>query len=56
LAEFGFHLGGCSDNHYPERGQQSVNNNNSGLPDFSWYKISKREKIYQITTNYIKCQ
>jgi hypothetical protein len=27
----------------------------AGLPDFSWYKIPKREKIYQITTNYTKC-
>jgi hypothetical protein len=26
----------------------------AGLPDFSWYKIPKREKIYQITTNYTK--
>jgi hypothetical protein len=25
----------------------------AGLPDFSWYKIPKREKIYQITTSYI---
>jgi hypothetical protein len=25
------------------------------LPDFSWYKIPKREKIFQITTNYTKC-
>jgi hypothetical protein len=25
------------------------------LPDFSWYKIPKGEKIYQITTNYTKC-
>jgi hypothetical protein len=24
---------------------------NPGLPDFSWYKIPKREKIYQISTN-----
>jgi hypothetical protein len=23
----------------------------AGLPDFSWYKITKRDKIYQITTN-----
>jgi hypothetical protein len=27
----------------------------AGLPDFSWYKIPKREKIDQITTNYTKC-
>jgi hypothetical protein len=26
-----------------------------GLPDLSRYKIPKRRKIYQITTNYIKC-
>jgi hypothetical protein len=26
----------------------------SGLPDFSWYKIPKRGKIYQMTTKYIK--
>jgi hypothetical protein len=26
-----------------------------GLPDFSWYKIPKRGKIYRITTNYTKC-
>jgi hypothetical protein len=26
-----------------------------GLPDFSWHKIPKREKIYQITANYTKC-
>jgi hypothetical protein len=26
----------------------------AGLPDFSWYKIPKRGKIYQITTNYTK--
>jgi hypothetical protein len=25
-----------------------------GLPDFSWYKILKREKMYQIITNYTK--
>jgi hypothetical protein len=25
------------------------------LPDFSWYKMPKREKNYQITTNYTKC-
>jgi hypothetical protein len=24
----------------------------AGLPDFSWYKIPKREKIYQFTMNY----
>jgi hypothetical protein len=24
-----------------------------GLPAFSWYKIPKRGKIYQITTNYV---
>jgi hypothetical protein len=23
----------------------------TGLPDFSWYNIPKREEIYQITTN-----
>jgi hypothetical protein len=23
-----------------------------GLPDFSWYKVPKRGKIYQITTKY----
>jgi hypothetical protein len=28
---------------------------NTGLPDFSWYKIPKREKIYQITANYTNC-
>jgi hypothetical protein len=28
----------------------------AGLPDFSWYKIPKRGKIYQITTNRTKCQ
>jgi hypothetical protein len=27
----------------------------TGLPDFSWYKIPKREKIWQIATNYTKC-
>jgi hypothetical protein len=27
----------------------------TGLPDFFWYKIPKREKINQITTNYTKC-
>jgi hypothetical protein len=27
----------------------------SGLPDFSWYKIPKWGKIYQIATNYTKC-
>jgi hypothetical protein len=27
----------------------------AGLPDFSWYKIPKREEIYQIITNYTKC-
>jgi hypothetical protein len=27
----------------------------TGLPDFSWYKLPKRGKIYQITTNYTKC-
>jgi hypothetical protein len=26
-----------------------------GLPDFSWSKIPKRGKIYQITTKYTKC-
>jgi hypothetical protein len=26
-----------------------------GLPDFSLYKIPKRGKIYQISTNYTKC-
>jgi hypothetical protein len=26
----------------------------SGLPDFSWYKIPKRGKIYQLTTNHTK--
>jgi hypothetical protein len=26
-----------------------------GLPDFSSYKIPKREKIYQISTNYTNC-
>jgi hypothetical protein len=26
-----------------------------GLPDFSRYKIPKREKIYQISNNYTKC-
>jgi hypothetical protein len=26
----------------------------SGLPDFSWYSIPKRGKIYQMTTNYTK--
>jgi hypothetical protein len=26
----------------------------SGLPDFSWYKIPKGGKIYQMTTKYIK--
>jgi hypothetical protein len=25
-----------------------------GLPDFSWYKIPKRGKIYQMTTKYSK--
>jgi hypothetical protein len=29
--------------------------NDSGLPDFSWYSIPKREKIYRITTKYTKC-
>jgi hypothetical protein len=24
------------------------------LPDFSWYIIPKREKMYQITTKYTK--
>jgi hypothetical protein len=27
----------------------------SGLPYFSWYKIPKPGKIYQITTNFTKC-
>jgi hypothetical protein len=27
----------------------------AGLPDFSRYKIPKRLKIYQITTNYAQC-
>jgi hypothetical protein len=27
----------------------------AGLPDFSWYNIPKRGKIYRITTKYIKC-
>jgi protoporphyrinogen oxidase len=26
----------------------------AGLPDFSWYNIPKREKIYQITIRYSK--
>jgi hypothetical protein len=26
----------------------------TGLPDFSWYKIPKRGKIYQMTTKYTK--
>jgi hypothetical protein len=26
----------------------------SGLPDFSWYNIPEREKIYQMTINYTK--
>jgi hypothetical protein len=26
-----------------------------GLPDFSWCKIPKWGKIYQITTNYTNC-
>jgi hypothetical protein len=26
----------------------------TGLPDFSWSKIPKRGKIYQITTKYTK--
>jgi hypothetical protein len=26
----------------------------AGLPDFSWYNIPKRGKIYQITTKYNK--
>jgi hypothetical protein len=25
-----------------------------GLPDFSWYKIPKQEKICQMTINYTK--
>jgi hypothetical protein len=28
----------------------------TGLPDFSWYNVPKREKIYQTTTKYTKCQ
>jgi hypothetical protein len=27
-----------------------------GLPDFSWHKIPKRDKTYQISTNFTKCQ
>jgi hypothetical protein len=27
----------------------------AGLPDFSWYKIPKLEKMYQIAKNYTKC-
>jgi hypothetical protein len=27
----------------------------TGLPDFAWYKIPKRGKMYQITTNFTKC-
>jgi hypothetical protein len=27
-----------------------------GLPDFSWYKMPKRENIYQVTMNYTKCR
>jgi hypothetical protein len=30
-------------------------NLDTGLPDFSWYKIPKRGKMYQISTNYTKC-
>jgi hypothetical protein len=26
----------------------------AGLPDFSWYKIPERGKIYQMTTKYTK--
>jgi hypothetical protein len=28
----------------------------AGLPDFSWFKIPKLGKIYQITTKYTKCR
>jgi hypothetical protein len=27
----------------------------AGLPDFSWYNVPTRGKIYQIHTNYTKC-
>jgi hypothetical protein len=26
----------------------------AGLPDFSWYNIPKRDKIYQMTLKYTK--
>jgi hypothetical protein len=32
----------------------SIMHSCAGLPDFSWYNIPKRVKIYQITTKYTK--
>jgi hypothetical protein len=45
----------AKENNFFYRGSRISDPSEPGLPDFSFYNIPKRGKIYQITTKYTKC-